>query len=476
MRSLSSKTSKSGGIADMTKAGEFTPQSLSTAAARTLATTTKSPPQTQGISPRWLLRLLPWVETSGGTFRVNRRLTYEAGDGVVAFTSVGDRVRIIPHTLRALARFRGFDDVALLEELADRFVQRELAAGEVVVAAGSPADRIVVIAHGKVELVASGKYGEETAVSVLGDGDSLSHPDGVEAEAAWPCTARAITGSTVLTLDTRVLDDAAQESDSLRAHVERLELEAARPRDKSGQAAIALSAGHRGETTLAGTFVDYELSPREYELSVAQTILRVHSRVADLYNDPMNQLHEQLRLTVAALRERQEHELINSPEFGLLHNVDPKQRLHTRSGPPTPDDLDELLSRRRKPRFFLAHPRAIAAFGRACSRQGLYPQSVDVEGVEVSSWRGVPLLPCDKIPIDPTGATSILLLRTGLEDQGVIGLHQTGIPDELEPSLNVRFMGIDDKAVLSYLASAYYSVAVLIPDALGVLENVAVGR
>ena len=67
-------------------------------------------------------------------------------------------------------------------------------------------------------------------------------------------------------------------------------------------------------------------------------------------------------------------------------------------------------------------------------------------------------------------------MRTGEDDQGVIGLHQTGIPDEYQPSLSVRFMGIDEKAVMSYLVSAYYSVAVLVPDALGVLEGVEVGH
>jgi Phage capsid-like protein len=50
--------------------------SQSTAAARTLATTTKSAPQMQGITSRWLLQGLPWVEVSGGTYRVNRRLTF----------------------------------------------------------------------------------------------------------------------------------------------------------------------------------------------------------------------------------------------------------------------------------------------------------------------------------------------------------------------------------------------------------------
>lgn len=102
--------------------------------------------------------------------------------------------------------------------------------------------------------------------------------------------------------------------------------------------------GHHGEPTLPGAFVDYELEPREYELSVAQAILRVHSRVADLYNQPMNQAQQQLRRTIEELRERQEHELVNNRDIGLLHNADPHQRIHTRGGPPTPDDLDELLS------------------------------------------------------------------------------------------------------------------------------------
>ena len=66
-------------------------------------------------------------------------------------------------------------------------------------------------------------------------------------------------------------------------------------------------------------------------------------------------------------------------------------------------------------------------------------------------------------------------MRTGEEDRGVVGLHQTGIPDEYEPSLSVRFMGIDEKAIISYLVSIYYSVSVLVPDALGVLEDVQIG-
>src|SRR5205823_12856660 len=101
-------------------------------------------------------------------------------------------------------------------------------------------------------------------------------------------------------------------------------------------AAIDMAAGHRQEDDLPGTYVDYDAGPREYDLSVAQTVLRVHTRVADLYNDPINQTEQQLRLTIEALRERQEDEMVNNRECGLLHNADLKQRIHTRTGPPPP--------------------------------------------------------------------------------------------------------------------------------------------
>jgi hypothetical protein len=269
----------------------------------------------------------------------------------------------------------------------------------------------------------------------------------------------------------------ADASSGLADHIEGYIARGDRPSNDQGEAEIAVAAGHDGEPSLPGTFVDYEASPREYELSVAQTVLRVHSRVADLYNDPMDQVEQQLRLSIEALRERQEAEILNNPDFGLLRNADFAQRIHTRGGPPAPDDLDELLATVwKEPSFFLAHPRAIAAFGRECSARGIYPASVDVNGHQVPAWRGVPILPCGKIPVTNGHTSSILLMRTGEDKQGVIGLRQTGIPDEYQPGLNVRFMNINEKGIISYLVSAYYSAAILVPDALGVLENAELGQ
>ncbi|MGW1842227.1 family 2B encapsulin nanocompartment shell protein [Streptomyces sp. NPDC001966] len=450
--------------------------SLGTAAARNLATTTKSAPQMQEITSRWLLRMLPWVEARGGAYRVNRRLAYTVGDGSVDFVQDGSAVRVIPRELGELALLRGFDDVEVLTAIADRCVQRDFRSGETLVERGTPADKLHLIAHGRIRQSSVGSYGDEVALDVLADGDRFGENVLLDEDAQWEQTATAETSGTLLTLSRADFAAVLSTAPSLQNHIEEFSALSRRRQNHRGEAEIAMSAGHTGEHELPGAFVDYELDPREYELSVAQTVLRIHTRVADLYNGPMNQTEEQLRLTIEALRERQEHELINNREFGLLHNADFKQRIHTHSGPPTPDDLDELLCRRRGSKFFLAHPRTIAAIGREFNARGLYPDHVDLGGQQVPAWRGVPILPCNKIPVTPEKTSSILVMRTGEDNQGVVGLHQTGLPDEYEPGLSVRFMGIDEKAIMSYLVSTYYSAAILVPDAVGVLENVQIAR
>ncbi|MEV4436849.1 family 2B encapsulin nanocompartment shell protein [Streptomyces sp. NPDC049585] len=447
---------------------------LGVAAARNLATTTKSVPQMQGISSRWLLRTLPWVEVKGGAYRVNRRLVYEVGDGRVTFVQDGAAVRVVPAELGELPLLRGFADDEVLRALAGRFEQREHAAGEVLAERGRPVDHVHLIVRGKVEKLMPAKYGEDARRGVVADGGFLGAQAVGREPGTWEFTARALTACTVLSLPRAAYEEVAGRSAGLREHVRLREAERARPRNRRGEAEIALASGHTGEPVIPGTFVDYELAPREYELSVAQTVLRVHTRVADLYNEPMDQIEQQLRLTIEALRERQESELVNNPEFGLLHNADHSQRISTHSGPPTPDDMDELLSMRRGTKAFFAHPKAIAAFGRECNKRGLAFDTADVAGHPVPAWRGVPILPCGKIPVSQEGTSSILAMRLGEKEEGVVGLRQTGIPDEYEPGLNVRFMGINDQAIMSYLVSTYYSAAVLVPDALGVLENVEV--
>ncbi|MCX7082967.1 MAG: family 2A encapsulin nanocompartment shell protein [Methylococcales bacterium] len=230
------------------------------------------------------------------------------------------------------------------------------------------------------------------------------------------------------------------------------------------------------EKELPQTFVDYEEWGREYRLNAVNTVLDVHTRISDLYSSPHNQIHEQLRLTIETIKERQESELINNAEYGLLNNVAPAFRVQPRTGAPTPDDMDELISRVwKEPGFFLAHPLAIAAFGRECTRRGVPPATVTLFGSQFLTWRGLPIIPSDKVKV-VNGKSNILLLRTGESRQGVVGLYQPNLTGELSMGLSVRFMGINHKAIASYLISLYCSIAVLTDDALGVLENVEVGK
>jgi len=213
---------------------------------------------------------------------------------------------------------------------------------------------------------------------------------------------------------------------------------------------VAVSTPGRDESEVTQTYVGYYEEPREYFLSTITTIVDIHTRISDLYSSPYDQIAEQVRLTVETVKERQESELINNADYGLLANVEAGQRISTLTGPPTPDDFDELITKVWKdPAFFLANPLAIAAFGRECTRRG--------------------------VPIDG-GKTKVLLLRVGEARQGVIGLYQPGLTGEQSPGLSVRFMGISRNAIASYLVSLYTSLAVLTSDALAVLDNVETGK
>jgi len=463
------------------QAAEAPRQSIGIDAARNLATTTKTVPMLTGVTPRWILKLLPWVQVDSGTYRINRKRVVIKGAGKVRAQVDGDQATITADDLRAIPMMAELDE-ALVEAVAQRMKSEPMEPGQLIVKEGDEGDRFYVVAKGKVEVHTAGIHGERLRLAVLGDGDYFGEIALIK-QGRRTANVQAVTSGVLLSLAKADFDKLLAKSPELRADLEaRCEqrMKELANADEHGEPAVDIRSGHMGEPDLPEVFIDYENEPREIPLSVVQTVVRVHTRVSDIYNEPINQLREQLRLAIEGIKERQEHELINNSEFGLLRNVEPAMRVQPRKGAPTPDDLDELLSRVwKKPAFFLAHPRAIAAFGRECTRRGVPPVSIQMFGSPFITWRGVPLVPCNKLEVKGAaggiGTTNILLMRVGEQEQGVVGLHQTGIPGEQMPSLSVRFMGVNPKAVASYLVTLYFSTAVLTEDALGVLENVEVG-
>jgi len=448
--------------------------------ARLLSTTTKTRPQSQEITPRWLLQLLPWVQVEGGVYRINRRRRM-LGPGRVRVSDQDGRPSVEPGDLRAISILTSASE-DLLDEIARLLVVEEHPAGQVLVEEDAGIDKLIVVVHGKVELSRAGAHGNTQQMGLMGGGDHVGEEGLFERTTQTPAI-RTLTPCTLLTLERSALEAALDLEPSLRDDFT-LGVESRREAQASsnahGETSIDMRSGHGGQPTLPMTFADYDPEPVEYHLSAVQTLLGMHTRVGDLYSNAHDQLEEQIRLTVESMREREESEILNNPNFGLLHVAAPDMRVPTRTGPPTPDDLDELIARVwKKPGFFVAHPRAIAAFGRECTRRGVPPPTVLMGGTPFLTWRGIPLVPTDKLGVQLSKhgrlVTDILLLRVG-EDQGVVGLHPAALKSERTPGVSVVFNGIDTQGIAHYLVSAYFGAAVNSPDALGVLESVEVGN
>jgi hypothetical protein len=426
--------------------------------------------------------MLPWMAVEAGVFRVNRRKVLLPEDAGVHLPLVDGHAVVNARSLRQLTPLRELDE-ALLAAMAQRFTSKTYQRDEVVLPEGQPGDELFIVAEGKLEITHTGRHGEALTVAILREGD---HFDGLVAGQPRKVNVRALTPTQLLILEKGPFEELLNEAPQYRS------LLPARGVPHINGKAIVNEYGeidfsvhnNRGDgADLPGSYVDYEEHPREYPLSTVQTVVQIRTTIADLYNNPYDQLREQMRQAVETVKERQEWELINNKDFGLLKVASRSMRVPCRRGAPTPDEMDELLSRVwKKPAFFLAHPRAIAAFGRECTSRGVPPPTVQLFGSPFLTWRGVPIVPCDKLLVDGharslqgSGTTNILLMRVGEKEQGVVGLHQPGVPHEHMPSLSIRFMGVDRHSIASYLVSQYFSAAVLTPDALGVLENVEVG-
>jgi hypothetical protein len=435
------------------------------------------------ITPRCILKLLPWIQVNSGTYRVNRRKVV-LSSRKIEISEEGGKVTVTPDNLRSIGFLKDVDK-AIVESMAKSLDSERYKAGKIVFKENDPADKLYIIVSGNVEISTKSSHGKKLRINILADGSWFGEIALIK-DSSRTATVKPLTDCLLLTLERRKFEALLKKSPKLRENF----VQVVKKYDEKmalineyGESKIDIISGHEGEADISETFVDYEDEPREYPLSVVQTVVRVHTRVSDLYNDPIDQLREQLRLTIEGMKERQEWEVINNEDFGLLNNVAPSMRVQTANGTPTPDDMDELLSRVwKKPAFFLAHPRAIAAFRRECTRRGVPPATTMMDGSPCSTWRGVPVIACDKLLVNGkmknfpnSGKTNILLMRVGEKEQGVVGLHHAGLNGEQFPSLSVHLMGIDSKAIASYLLTLYFSVAVLVPGALSVLENVDIG-
>jgi hypothetical protein len=250
-------------------------------------------------------------------------------------------------------------------------------------------------------------------------------------------------------------------------------------------ASKTLNAVHsHPDNTLVQTSVGlYAQSPREIKLETVQSIVKIANRVPALYSDNHDQLQAQLNVASEFICETVENLVFNHSDHGLLQDKNIPERMKFQAdGAASPDVLDELLARAwRRPDIFVMHPETLTEFRKQANGKGLTLETVDVFGSPFTAWRGLPIVPSNKLHLKaseggsknagkaskmsrvPAGtSTSILLLRLGESKQGVVHLSAKGTETGPRlPSINVEFMGLSDEAVARYLLTTYSAVAVL---------------
>src|SRR6202021_386953 len=235
--------------------------SLGAGAARNLAATTKTPPQMQGITNRWVQKVLPWVDVKGGTYRVNRRVSYSVGDGRVEVLQTADRDSVIPAELAEFPALRGYDDADVLAALAGRFAQLQIEVGTVVAQEGTPIGGALIVVHGRLVRSARNAYGEQKTTGVIADGGFFGSSGLTNPQAVWDETITAQTACTLLSLDRAQFAALAERSGSLQDHLHEYAAKAEKPTSRGGEVALAMAAGPSGGQVLPSTFGDHNAPP-----------------------------------------------------------------------------------------------------------------------------------------------------------------------------------------------------------------------
>jgi CRP-like cAMP-binding protein len=233
-----------------------TQTALRASAARNLATTTKTVPQMATITPRWLLRLLPWVDVEAGIYRVNRVRSVGGTFERVGARVDGERAYLEPHSLRAIPVLRDLDQ-ATLDQLPQMFETLQVPPGTTIVTEGSTGDRFYVLAQGKVDVWTTSPTGQRTSLGILRDGDYFGEiallndePRGANVEALAPSLLLTLRRDQFSTL---VNDPALRER--------LLAVAAERTQSRREAAAEVMLGGLEGEPEITQTYVHFEEPP-----------------------------------------------------------------------------------------------------------------------------------------------------------------------------------------------------------------------
>ncbi|QEK38688.1 family 2B encapsulin nanocompartment shell protein [Candidatus Cytomitobacter primus] len=435
--------------------------------AKVLSTTQNTQAFAEFITPRIFMKMLPYVNLDTGIFRINRINKHKNNANLSLDESSVRNIELMSH----------LNDNEI-SKLLNTSVKKTFALGETIESEQSE-NKFYIVLSGEYELILLNHNDKPVVISTLHSGKFFGGFKALNYDNHAKIKVRTSIQGSMLVIDHDTLK-IILENDKLRYYIKSTIMDYENEYN-TGEHKAKLISSYTDEPPMPKSYIKYDEAPEEVELDVIQSVLGIHSRIHELYNNPHPQLESQLKILIQNILEREEWEIFNNANHGLLNQVACDRKITTRTGPPTPDDMDELLSVLWKdPSVIVAHPKAIAAFARECTKRGVPPVIIRMFGSNLITWRGVPLVPCDKIGImkrpDGLAFTNMIAMRLGMEKQGVIGLNKADISYGGIPSLSVRPMNTDDMSVINYLITKYYNVAVLVPDALAMLCNIEIGH
>jgi len=212
--------------------------------------------------------------------------------------------------------------------------------------------------------------------------------------------------------------------------------------------------------------VAYNHQPVEIEMVAIETLIKVPSKIYDVMNYPHNQMINQIRLTIENIYEQQEKYFINNPHTGLISFCIKNNRIKEYNAQINPDVLDDLLALVwNKPTFYLMHPTILSELCKACNSLGLNTGNMELFGYPFVTWRGLPIVTSDKVPYDKKSNTYVFLIRTGVDDSGVIQLYNL-TPTKSDPGIFIETSMTDNLGSVNTRVTLYTNIAILSSESI----------
>ncbi|WP_316353924.1 cyclic nucleotide-binding domain-containing protein [Candidatus Trichorickettsia mobilis] len=365
----------------------------------------------------------------------------------------------------------------LIKEIIQNVYQKNVKVGDVIVKQGDIAKAFYIVVNGQYNVTNKTIDDKETILNSLTSGDYFGEMALLK-EIPRQATITAVTKGSLIVLNKEAFDKIVSDS-QLKKQLEEIVEVRKKELTTIKQPNENLSfVTEFAEPPHPDNYPNFIENSTENQLDIIQATITLNTKNND--ENYSQQLDEQLETTARKIEDREEWEIINNKKYGLLHNISAAMSCDAKLKSLTPDNFDDLLSLVwNKPSFFLANPKAVAAFAKKCTHNHIALKTVDIHGASFITWRGVPIIPSNNMVVDNslgTQSTNILLMRIGEKEKGVVGLYQDNNNLHKISSLTIEpIIDANEDLISKYKITRHFSVFILSLDAIAVLRNVALG-